>query len=223
MGTPTQPEEARIIDAAQKSAVPAMSMREAAKRAGMSDGRWRQIVKGYQGTGTGRIPVVAPDDTLARMALVVGVTDSQLEDAGRPGAADVLRRLLADSEQPDVELADVPIDRLLGEIRRRVTGVRHAAQPATPADPPAEAPRTPGTQNQKTRAGDKPATLNTDNQAGNVAPLRPRRRGRDFDADPIIAARKAADDRGPDDEDEGTRRRREQDEYGEEPQDHPNE
>lgn len=25
------------------------------------------------------------------------------EDAGRPGAADVLRRLLADSEQPDVE------------------------------------------------------------------------------------------------------------------------
>lgn len=71
MGTPTQPEEARIIDAAQKSAVPAMSMREAAKRAGMSDGRWRQIVKGYQGTGTGRIPVVAPDDTLARMALVV--------------------------------------------------------------------------------------------------------------------------------------------------------
>ncbi len=88
MGTPKQPEEARIIDAAQKSAVPRISMREAAKRSGMSDGRWRQIVKGYQGTGTGRIPVVAPDETLARMALAVGVTDSQLVEAGRPAAAE---------------------------------------------------------------------------------------------------------------------------------------
>ncbi|AKJ72131.1 hypothetical protein GMA1_34 [Gordonia phage GMA1] len=122
MGTPTQPEEARIIDHAQKTAVPAISMRKAAEMAGISDGRWRQIVKGYQGTGQGRIPVVAPSETVARMALVVGVTDSQLEDAGRTDAAEVLRKLLASSEQPDVELSTVPIDRLLGEVRRRVVG-----------------------------------------------------------------------------------------------------
>lgn len=94
---------------------------------------------------------------------------------------------------------------------------RHAAQPTTPADPPAEAPRTPGTQNQKTRAGDKPAPLNPENQAGSVKPLR--RRGRDFDANPIIDVGYAAHDRGPDDESEADRARQRQDEYGEESQD----
>ena len=112
MATPEAPAEARLIDEAQKSAVPALSMRKAAEMAGMSDGRWRQIVKGYQGTGTGKIPVIAPDETLARMALVVGVTDSQLESAGRPEAAGVLRLLLASSERPDVALAQVSTDRL---------------------------------------------------------------------------------------------------------------
>lgn len=139
MGTPTQPEEARIINHAQKTAVPAISMRKAAEMAGISDGRWRQIVKGYQGTGQGRIPVVAPSETVARMALVVGVTDSQLEDAGRPDAAEVLRKLLASSEQPDVELSTVSLDRLLGEIRRRVEGASDAKQHATD-HPPASKP-----------------------------------------------------------------------------------
>lgn len=128
METPSQPPEARVIDAAQKAAVPKLSIRKAAERAGISEGRWRQIVKGYQGTGTGRLPVVAPDETIARMALAVGVTDSQLGEAGRPQAAEVLRQLLATSEQPDVELTQVSTDRLLGEIRRRIEGVGDAVE-----------------------------------------------------------------------------------------------
>lgn len=127
METPEAPPEALLIDSAQKSVIPKLSMRKAAEMAGISEGRWRQIVKGYQGTGTGRLPVVAPDETVARMALVVGVTADQLEDAGRPDAARVLRHLLAASEQPDVELSTVPTDRLLGEIRRRIEGASHAS------------------------------------------------------------------------------------------------
>lgn len=139
METPSQPPEARVIDAAQKAAVPKLSIRKAAERAGISEGRWRQIVKGYQGTGTGRLPVVAPDETIARMALAVGVTDSQLDEAGRPEAAEVLRQLLATSEQPDVELTQVSTDRLLSEIRRRIEGVSDAVEATAQQDAQDEA------------------------------------------------------------------------------------
>ena len=139
MESPQQPAEARVIDAAQKSAVPKLSIRKAAERAGISEGRWRQIVKGYQGTGTGRLPVVAPDETIARMALAVGVTDSQLDETGRPEAAQVLRQLLAASEQPDVELTQVSTDRLLGEIRRRIEGVSDGVEATKESDAPGQA------------------------------------------------------------------------------------
>lgn len=145
------PQEARLLDAAQKAAVPKLSIRKAAGMAGMSDGRWRQIVKGYQGTGTGRIPVIAPDETLARMAIVVGVTPAELDEAGRPDAAEVLRILLAASEQPDVELTAVSTDRLLGEIRRRIEGASHVdlssadpvSSPELGAQTPIQAQKTP--------------------------------------------------------------------------------
>lgn len=130
MDEPQAPAEGRLIDAAQKSAVPKLSMRQAAAAAGISEGRWRQIVKGYQGTGSGRIPVVAPDETVARMALAVGITADQLNEAGRPKAADVLRLLVADSDQPDVELKQVSTDRLLSEIRRRIEGVGYGLEVA---------------------------------------------------------------------------------------------
>lgn len=122
MENPDQPPEARLIDAAQKAAVPPQSMRRAAEAAGISDGRWRQIVKGYQSTGTGRIPVVAPDDTLARMAIAVGVTPDELAETGRTAAADVQRALLDAGDRPDVELSEVSTERLLAEIRRRIEG-----------------------------------------------------------------------------------------------------
>ena len=138
MNEPAMPAEGRLIDAALKAAVPKLSMRRAAEAAGMSDGRWRQIVKGYQGTGSGRIPVVAPADTLARMALVVGVTPDELDGAGRSDAAESLRHVLATSEHPDTELSQVSTDRLLGEIRRRIEGASHAVdttpQPGAPGE-----------------------------------------------------------------------------------------
>jgi hypothetical protein len=68
-----------------------LSAREAARRAGISEGRWRQIAGGYQVVSAGvYAPVHGPAQTLARMAAVVGVTPAQLTEAGRPDAAKVL-------------------------------------------------------------------------------------------------------------------------------------
>jgi hypothetical protein len=68
-----------------------LSVREAARRAGLSEGRWRQITGGYQIVSPGVYASVrGPAATLARMARVVGVTAEQLSEAGRDDAAMVL-------------------------------------------------------------------------------------------------------------------------------------
>jgi transcriptional regulator with XRE-family HTH domain len=68
-----------------------LSAREAARRAGISEGRWRQITSGYQVVSAGvYAPVRGPAATLARMASVAGVTPARLEQAGRADAAAVL-------------------------------------------------------------------------------------------------------------------------------------
>lgn len=68
-----------------------LSAREAARRAGLSEGRWRQITAGYQVVSPGVYAQVhGPAGTVARMAAVVGVTPAQLRTAGRPDAAEAL-------------------------------------------------------------------------------------------------------------------------------------
>jgi hypothetical protein len=89
--TPQPPPEAVVIKDALRRA--RLSGREAARRAGLSETRWRQIVNGYQDVGGVRIPVTAPDETLVRMAQVVSVTSDQLRQAGRSPAAELLDEL----------------------------------------------------------------------------------------------------------------------------------
>ena len=89
---PEQPPEGRLIDDAADRLD--LSIREAAKRAGISYGRWRQIVTGYQNVSPGVFAAVhAPAKTLAKMARVVGVTPPQLTEAGREDAAAILAEL----------------------------------------------------------------------------------------------------------------------------------
>ena len=86
-----------------------LSAREAARRAGISEGRWRQITGGYQVVSSGvYAPVRGPAGTLARMAAVVGVTPAQLRSAGRADAA----RILANSPSQTP-----PSDELLDRVR----------------------------------------------------------------------------------------------------------
>lgn len=88
---PEQPPEGRLIAAATKRMD--LSIREAARRAGISYGRWRQITSGVQNVSPGSYAAVhAPARTLAKMARVVGVTPEQLETEGqRPDAAEYMR------------------------------------------------------------------------------------------------------------------------------------
>ena len=68
-----------------------LSAREASRRAGISEGRWRQIASGYQIVSPGvYAPVHGPAQTLARMAAVAGVTPAQLTGVGRADAAKAL-------------------------------------------------------------------------------------------------------------------------------------
>jgi hypothetical protein len=85
-----------------------ISARKAAKLAGLSDAWWRHVVNGYQPVGQGQfIPVVAPPDTLARMAKVIGISEAELQKAGRADAAEELARLAVPGED------DIDLDREL--------------------------------------------------------------------------------------------------------------
>ncbi|MFD4830220.1 helix-turn-helix domain-containing protein [Streptomyces uncialis] len=92
--SPPQPtREGQLLKAALENR--RLSARKAAKAAGISEGRWRQIVNGYQTPSKGvHVPAIGSTDTIARMAQVVGVTPEQLEEAGREDSAAALRGLL---------------------------------------------------------------------------------------------------------------------------------
>ena len=103
----TRPEptpEGKLIDDA--AALADISIREAARRAGISYGRWRQIAKGFQNISPGVFAPVrdAPAKTIAKMAGAVGVTPTQLIDAGRPDAAAILAKL----KHPEPDAPELP-------------------------------------------------------------------------------------------------------------------
>jgi transcriptional regulator with XRE-family HTH domain len=86
---PEPPPWGALITAALASE--GISAREAARRAGLSEGRWRQITGGYQVVSPGIYAEVrGPAATVARMAAVAGVTPAQLRAAGRDDAAKLL-------------------------------------------------------------------------------------------------------------------------------------
>lgn len=88
------PPEGELIEAARKRMHPRVTVREAARRTGISEGWWRQIVKGAQPvSGGGRVHLRGTAETVARMARVVGVTPEQLVAVGREDAAEELRSL----------------------------------------------------------------------------------------------------------------------------------
>lgn len=109
-----QPPEAALIEEARLRLPKTRSaVTKVAKRAGISEARWRQIAKGYQqATKETRVPVRAPAETLARMAEAVNVSAHQLDAVGRSDAAQVIRgqrRRMAEglaSLIPTTELGD---------------------------------------------------------------------------------------------------------------------
>lgn len=93
-GPPQARPEGDLIKVAQKRA--RLSARKAAVLAGISEGRWRQIVNGYQTVRKDmHVSVRGPDETVASMANAVGVTPDELAEAGREEAAEFLREMQA--------------------------------------------------------------------------------------------------------------------------------
>jgi transcriptional regulator with XRE-family HTH domain len=89
---PDAPPEGELIRKARNAA--GLSIRAAAERTGISEGRWRQIESGYQSVTQGVfIPTIGPANTLAKMAKTVDLTPEALEKVGRADAADELRGL----------------------------------------------------------------------------------------------------------------------------------
>lgn len=86
--TPGLSPEGRLIETARDDAE--LSIREAARRAGYSEGWWRQVIERFR---EGADPL--PAKTVARFAAAVDVTPEQMEAEGRrPDAARELRTLL---------------------------------------------------------------------------------------------------------------------------------
>lgn len=85
MAPPELTPHGRLIEAARGS----LSKRQAAARAGISEGRWRQIVTGIQRAGPGlTIPVNPRAETLVAMANAVGADPADVLDAaGLPSDA----------------------------------------------------------------------------------------------------------------------------------------
>ncbi|WP_173057086.1 helix-turn-helix domain-containing protein [Phytohabitans houttuyneae] len=78
MPHPRDPEDAgqltdvgKILEDARESL--RLSKREAARRAGISEGRWRQVVTGVQKAGNVTVPVNPRASTVSAMAQAVGV------------------------------------------------------------------------------------------------------------------------------------------------------
>ena len=91
---PEPPAEGVLIEAARRDA--RLSVREAARRAGISEGWWRQVVRGYQSLSGGEHGIVrdVPAETVAKMARATDrITPERMETEGqRPDAAELMRR-----------------------------------------------------------------------------------------------------------------------------------
>ena len=146
----------QIIESLRKAR--GLSVRKASQAAELSEGRWRQIAKGYQQvTKEVRAPVVAPIETVVRMARAVGVDPSDLRIAGELEVARALAGYDAPAPHGDEEIehrGPVPPEMLryashkdlLRELERRLNEgskekevVGNAEHPA-PMNPTGESP-----------------------------------------------------------------------------------
>jgi len=129
---PDPPPSGVLIATALRAA--GMSAREAARRAGISEGRWRQITGGYQVVRPGVYAQVrGPAATLAKMATVAGVTPDELAAAGREDAAWVMREEQEERDRDEMLARVRAMDpdqarELLATIALKL-GVNPAAEP----------------------------------------------------------------------------------------------
>lgn len=115
--TPNPPPEGDAIEFARTAE--GISQREAARRAKMSETRWRQITRGYHVAGGTVVMDWGPPDTLARMARAVNLDPEVLRQAGRDDAYEAYIATPVRADRiPDLTKASN--EDLLAEIARRL-------------------------------------------------------------------------------------------------------
>lgn len=79
-----------------------LSVRRAAKAAGISEARWRQLERGYQSSGSAKIPANPKADTVVKAADAVGVdADEALAAAGIDADSEKVRDLAGHADRSD--------------------------------------------------------------------------------------------------------------------------
>lgn len=112
---PPQPPEGRMLEEGLRTR--GWSVRAAAQRSGISESRWRQVIRGSQTRKNGTyLPVSAPPVTVARMALALDLAPHCLREAARPDAARVLQYLLEHGDTREDEVAKIVGDRALVQL-----------------------------------------------------------------------------------------------------------
>lgn len=95
-----------------------ISVREAARRAHVSDTRWRQVVTGVQTKASGRVPVNPTARTVVAMALAVGVdAGDALRAAGLEATDEAIAAMTAEARGPQADKGAAPAG-LVEEIER---------------------------------------------------------------------------------------------------------
>lgn len=129
MTNTTPPPEAALIRRLREER--GLGRARAASLMGYSEGWWRQVEVGYRRLSNGTpIPVIADDEQLAKMALVVGATEADLRYAKRGDAAD---RLTEARERRDQIAAPRMEDSDFGDWVNEITEVQ-LAQEGLPED-----------------------------------------------------------------------------------------
>lgn len=98
--------EGALIRRVRESAIPKLSIRQAAARIGMSAENWGYIERGYRPAGRGQPaqPFATTAGTLARMASAIGIPPGRLAgEGGRPDAAVILDEILNGAAVNDTE------------------------------------------------------------------------------------------------------------------------
>lgn len=106
------------------------SVRAAARDIGLSEGRWRQIEKGYQQvTADVRAPVNTPPDTLARMAASLRIAPEQLRVVGAGEVADLVEHIRDRGPQYDIDWSDPQrVGDAIGEFHDRIELLERTVQ-----------------------------------------------------------------------------------------------
>ena len=94
-----------LLETARLAKRPKLSQNAVAKAADTSATTYRRIIRGVSRFGGQDVPFEGADETVARIADVLGVTPEQLEQVGRPGAAEDLR-----AARPHARLSQVHIE-----------------------------------------------------------------------------------------------------------------